>query len=527
MVRSVRGLLMFSMRRGKIFFPALLLCTAPLLGQGYSQTAASPDQRAAQMEQRLNEVTSALNQTQQTLERSMQEIQTLRSQLDTLRAQMSASSITAPAPPKTISPESSSSVASSDTLERIREDQDAAQAEIKLHEQTKVETASKYPLRITGLVLFNMFSNSGVVENVDVPGIALPLPANAPHGSAGANFRQTILGFEGTGPKIWGARTSAQLSADFSGDLTYNEYGYSVTGGGVVRLRQGVVGLNWDKTAVEAGVAEPLISPLSPSSYATVAVPALAGAGNLWTWSPQLRVAQRVPLAGHNAIAIEAGLLDPSSPGPSTATIQGSSAVEASKRPGVEGRVSYHHADDAPGSAHPLVVGLGIYTAEERFGGNMHVHSWAATADWQLPVYRWFALSGEAYRGRALGGLGGGEYKDVLTGTSRATGLTQTLGVDTVGGWAQLKTRFTSTLEANAAFGLDNALASNFRRLTNLSATNPYAPYSRNSMVEGNIVYRPKTYLILSPEYRRITTWSTSAYSNRANVFTLSIGYQF
>ncbi|WP_263383151.1 hypothetical protein [Granulicella arctica] len=496
-----------------------------------SATSQTPSaQPPASVEQRLNDVTAALNQTQQTLERSMQEIQALRAQLEALRAQLP----TAAAAP-VIAPPLAASTApqpTADTIERIREEQDATQSEIKLHEQTKIESASKYPLRVTGLILFNAFSNAGVVNNVDLPGVALSRPADGPHGSTGGSLRQTILGVEGTGPRILGARSSAEVSADLFGGLTYNEYGYSTSVGNIIRLRQGKISLDWDKTTIDAGVVNPIISPLSPTSFATVAEPALSSAGNLWTWSPQIRIEQRVPLSGQRTLHLEAALLDPASPPAVGSTVQGSSPTEASRHPSVEGRISYggstNYGESAGGSdaSHHLVFGLAAYTGDQLYG-TTHVHSWAATADWQLPVYRWFTLSGEAYRGRALGGLGGGVYKDILTGTSHTTGLPLTTGVDAVGGWAQWKTRFSSTLEANAVFGLDDALASNFRRIILPSSTSPYSLYARNSMVVGNVIYRPRTYLILSPEYRRITTWPGAGTGNIANIFTISAGYQF
>ena len=83
-------------------------------------------------------------------------------------------------------------------------------------------------------------------------------------------------------------------------------------------------------------------------------------------------------------------------------------------------------------------------------------------ADWQIPIFKWFALQGEAYRGRALGGFGGGAYKDIFTGIDSVTGLSRTTGVETAGGWSQLKFIPSSTLQVNAAFGMDDAFTSNF-----------------------------------------------------------------
>jgi len=52
--------------------------------------------------------------------------------------------------------------------------------------QTKVESASKYRLRVSGIVLMNLFSNQGVVDNIDFPMYAYARPAGD---SGGASAR--------------------------------------------------------------------------------------------------------------------------------------------------------------------------------------------------------------------------------------------------------------------------------------------------------------------------------------------------
>ena len=42
--------------------------------------------------------------------------------------------------------------------------------------QTKVESASKYRVRLSGIVLMNLFSNQGVVDNIDLPTLAYRAP---------------------------------------------------------------------------------------------------------------------------------------------------------------------------------------------------------------------------------------------------------------------------------------------------------------------------------------------------------------
>jgi hypothetical protein len=533
----------FSQSISKRSFSALPLRAAclwlPLLSSAalFAQSTPAPPtstppgksdaQHTAEIERRLNEVTNALDQTQQTLEQSLREIQRLRAELAALRAQATSGSATpAAAIEATTTPSAtpsavSTSAAPQDDIKVLQEQQEIQQAEIQQHEQSKVETVSKYPLRISGLFLFNAFSNAGVVDNTDLPTLALTRFPGASHGSAGANLRQTILALHVTGPKIGGAQSSAEMSVDFFGGIVTNSSGYSYSAGSL-RMRQSHTDLDWKKTTLQIGYTEPLIAALSPTSYASVAAPALSASGNLWTWSPQLRVEHRLSLSEHHQIGLEGGLIYPETPGYSS--FQLDSPIEASRRPGYEGRISYRANADTP---HPFVLGVGAYSGSQFYNSTTKIRAWAVTGDWQIPLLKWLNLTGEAYRGRAIGGLGGGAYKDVLMGTDPVTAANKTVGADTAGGWSQLKVRFAQTLEANAMFGLDNVFASNFREITLPSTASPLQSYARTSSVAGNLIFRPKTYLILSPEYRRIQSWRYSGSPNVANIFTISAGYQF
>jgi hypothetical protein len=494
-------------------------------------TSGTDAQHMADIENRLDVVTDALEKTQETLQKSMLEIQTLRAQLDALRSKTHATANAGGAPPS--SPLGNAEVntpvvlasndAPKDDLQALHEQVDAMQEEIKQHEQIKVESSSKYPVRLTGLILFNAFSNAGVVDNTELPTLALPRQPGYSHGSTGATMSQTLVGLEATGPTFAGARSSAAVSMDFFGGATTNDYGYSTTSG-VVRMRQSQIALDWRNTTLQAAYTGPLISPLSPTSYATVAEPGFAASGNLWTWSPQVRLEQRFPLSEGNSIGLEAGLLYPQSPSYTSGL---DSPVESSRHPGYEGRVSYRGDESATGAGHHLALGIGGYSASQYYNSSTQIHSWAVTADWLVPLFKWFELSGEFYRGNALGGLGGGLYKDTLSGTNAMTGLPQTNGVETVGGWSQWKVRFSPTLEANAGFGIDDAMTSSFDGLVLMPGGNSLQQYARNNSFLGNFIYRPRTYLIFSPEYRHLETWPYDGPANVANIFTLSVGYQF
>ncbi len=494
---------------------ALALHAGNLLAQTpNAQSQVTPDtQRIDDIERRLNEVTATLTSTQQALQQSRAEIQKLRAELDALQPKTA----TAPTPETPAAP-------TADDIKALRDQQDTLEAQIKQHDQIKVETASKYPVRITGLILFNIFNNAGVVDNAELPSLALSRNPGSSHGSTGANLRQSVLGIEATGPRLWQSHTSASLSADFFGGVSTNANGYTAAGG-LLRLRQADVSLDWAKTTVQAGVTEPLISPLSPTSYATIAQPALSASGNLWGWLPQIRVEQRIPFSDRNRLFLETGLIDP---GSSTYyTSQLVNPVEASRHPGVEGRVSWQTDGTSATNQHPFVLGIGSFSSHQFYSNTTKVHAWAVTGDWQIPIFKWFQLSGEAYRGRSLGDFGGGAYKNLLTGTDTTTGLSRSTGVDVAGGWTQLKFQRSPIFEANAAFGLDDALSSSFYGLNLSTSSVPLEQYARNNSVIGNVIFRPKTYLIFSPEYRRIQSWRYTGTSNITGIFTLTVGYQF
>jgi hypothetical protein len=95
-------------------------------------------------------------------------------------------------------------------LEAIREQQDAMQAEIKQHDQTKVETFSKYPLRLSGLISVQRVFQRGRGGQYPAAHDRLPRFPGASHGSSGATLRQTLLTLDATGPRIGGARSSAE-----------------------------------------------------------------------------------------------------------------------------------------------------------------------------------------------------------------------------------------------------------------------------------------------------------------------------
>ncbi|MES2390282.1 MAG: hypothetical protein V4555_01475 [Acidobacteriota bacterium] len=503
----------------------LAIMTLSLLSATSIAAQQSPDpadpKSISDIEHRIDTLTEALTQTQKALQDSLLEIQRLRTELNAIkRSQQGTASLAVTTPPAL----ETTATPTSGELEAIHEQLDMLAAQVKQHDQIKVETASKYPLRVTGLALFNAYNDAGVVDDSELASYALPRFAGGSHGSGGATLRQTILGFEANGPNLAGARTSASLNVDFFGGTTTSNSGYSATAG-YVRIRTGNLALDWQNTTLEAGYFEPLITPRAPTSYAVVAHPALAASGNLWAWAPQLRVEQRLPFGAKHAVALEAGLLYPAAS--NYANSQLTSPVSASRHPGIEGRLSYRADRSANPSPGALSFGVSGYSASQFYSGNVHIHSWAVTGDYNVPFTRWLDLSGEFYRGTAIGALGGGSYNDVLFASDYLTTAAVVRAVATAGGWTQLKARFSPRLEANAMYGIDDSFKRNLDDIVLLSSTNFLANTSRNQTFGGNLIFRPKAALIFSPEYRHIETWGYKGTPNVASIFTLSAGYQF
>jgi hypothetical protein len=141
-----------------------------------------------------------------------------------------------------------------------------------------------------------------------------------------------------------------------------------------------------------------------------------------------------------------------------------------------------------------------------------------------LPARLEFA--GSFYRGQALGGLGGGAYKDfAYKPDSNSTGY-YFRPLDDVGGWAQLKERLFERLEFNAAFGIDNAFANELRRYA-VPGSTTYQNLSKNRTYTGNVIYSPSASLQFSLEYRHLESSPVVGLPAASNIIGLGAGYKF
>src|SRR5438874_5768486 len=82
--------------------------------------------------------------------------------------------------------------------------------------QTKVESASKYRLRLSALVLPNLFSNRGYVDNLAFPSYAASENLYGTTDAFDATLRQSEIGQEVFGQELTAAKTSGQAQFEFA-----------------------------------------------------------------------------------------------------------------------------------------------------------------------------------------------------------------------------------------------------------------------------------------------------------------------
>ena len=511
----------------------LVIATLVNCGDSFAQSAPTPTAApnsqidGQELNGKIELLTRSLEQTQTELARSRSEIEQLRAMLGEVLKRMdgagtplppqgsNARTGIAPGPPR---PEEAPQAA-----QISQDDWDLLNARVEEQRQTKVESGSRFRLKLSGIALFNAFDTSGSVDNLDVPGIAVPRLAGYPEGGLGASVRQSIIGLTGIGPEIFGARASADLQMGFYGGLPT---GYAATTSGIANLRIARIRVDWNNTSAIAGLDTPFFSPNTPTTYMSVAVPGFASAGNLWTWTPTIRVEQRFGGAGA-PFRLEAGLFGPSSnlnyttnnnrrvPSPS----------ESSRIPTYALRVSYNKKSEE----RPTSFGVaGVYSPQEFFGG-YRVEGWAATTDWKFGLLPRTELSGQFFTGRGIDGFGGlpenpHPPQNQLLYTQVTAPLLAEVGV--IGGWSQLKFRWSAQHEFNVAAGTGGRNSVGLRRVLGTNLPAPLIP-ARNQMMFANYIFRPRSDLVFSAEYRRIRTYEINGAPDIAGQVGLALGFLF
>nr|MDQ3012554.1 hypothetical protein [Acidobacteriota bacterium] len=403
---------------------------------------------------------------------------------------------------------------SEDRLATLEEQVEINTAQIKEHAQTKVESDSRFRVKLSGMILINTFMNTAdsSVRSTPTRVPALGDALGQTRRNVGANLRQTLIGMTMEGPRLAGGRLSAETEFDF-----YATNGDSFRGNalGALRLRTASTRLDWQRTSLTVGLRPTMVSPLNPSSLAMVWYPAMSNAGNLWQWRPQIILEHRPQLStwdDSSELVLQLGLLTPFGETLDTRPIEGGLNYQ--------GRVAFRHNFDTESK---LEVGIAGQAGQRAFILNRKETTYVISSDWLVPLGR-LELSGEAYFGKAnnLGEQSGYRADNyyLLSGPIDNP-ATVIRGIHAFGGWAQVKLKARRDLDFNFALGIEdprNRDVFSDRRNT----TNNF----KNQVWSSNFIYQLRQNVLLSAEYRRL--WTDYAAGRRRNDhYNFTIGYLF
>ncbi len=501
-------------------FLGVFLGLASVCSWGQTSTSEAPP--AAQADPTVRELAQQVRELRAAIQEMRSEAAAYRAETAELRRELQATreQITQLGRPSSEQPIAPANGNLEGRVTALEESSQLLNGKIDEQYQTKLESGSKYKVRLSGIALLNLYANQGAFDNADFPSyVPQPNPFNAGN-SLGATLRQSELGLEVFGPRFAGARVSGNLQVDFAGGFpnTLNGANY-----GVLRMRTASMRMDWKNTSVVAGQDSLFISPNSPTSFASLAVPALSYEGNLWGWIPQVRIEHRFTIADEENISLQAGIMDNFTGEPPFSSFdRQKQAGESSGQPAYGVRAAWTRKL----FGQPLTLGAAGYYSRQTWVFDRHVDGWAGMFDWAIPLSQRWSWSGELYRGRAIGGLGGGIGRSTLYSGSILDPSTRIIGLDAVGGWSQIKFRATSKLEFNGAFGLDSPMASDVRAFpVAVSYFDPTLVQNRAAFV--NFVYHARSNLLFSSEYRRLQTFVLDRGNQAAGQTNLMMGVLF
>lgn len=441
----------------------------------------------------LRAVLQRLDSLEQQNRELTQEVRSLRQELIASRSQQATSAEANPAE-ATSTQAASTQATSTETQPPLDERVTRNENRIDEQAQTKVEASHKLPIKITGMFLFNAFSNSKSTDNYTGYTELLSGPSRS-----GATLRQTLLGVQFQGPHLPGNGTvQGDLMMDFFSGSAY-------PGDSWLRLRRGVMSFDWPNRTFTVGQDKPLISPRAPNSLAEVGVPALAGAGNLWNWLPQVRYEERLHLGERNGITPQIALMETNE---SYARTQPDYTASLEKsRPSLEGRIAFWHKWD---DTRRLEVAPGFHVSTTHVLATS-VPSRVVSVDWLFRPLSKFEFSGTFFHGQNFAGLG------ALPQAFTELPQERVIPVHGDGGWVQLSSPITSRLTFNL-FGGEQQ-----NRARDLAS----GDVQRNLSYAANFMYRLGPNVLVGIEGLQVRTRLVQDGDHLQNHYDLSFAYLF
>ncbi|HET8547483.1 MAG TPA: hypothetical protein VFL57_05755 [Bryobacteraceae bacterium] len=366
-----------------------------------------------------------------------------------------------------------------------------AERRIEEHAESKVESAQKLPVRLTGMVLFNAFRNGRYSGTDEYPRVAA---LNAGNRFSGAMVRQSVIGLEFNGGQtIGGGRLSGSLFMDFFA-------GSQNTLGHTVRIRTASAQIDWARTTLLVGQEKPIFSQRDPTSLAMVGVSPMTGSGNPWLWLPQVRVERRFTFGEETGLRAQIGVLQTNETAANTPAAFASTLARA--RPALEGRFLFHGGK--------LEVAPGFHLSTTHVAG-ISVPANAFSVDWLYAPWPSVRFTGLAYGGANLASLGTLRQGFTILGPRDA------IAVRTRGGWAQLElipaARLSFHLIAGQADDNDRDLR--------------FGGIGKNQTYAANVMYRIGQNFIVAFEGSRVRTTYLRGPVRRNTHYDLAFAYLF
>ncbi len=358
--------------------------------------------------------------------------------------------------------------------------------------QTKIESAQKFPIRLTGMALFNAFLNSRQNGGSQYPATAQPTgPLNS-----GATVRQTIFGLEFRGPTaVGGGAVHGSVFMDFFGGNNNQ----------TLRIRTASVEIQWKTRGVMVGIEKPIFNPREPASLAQVGISPLTGTGNLWLWLPQARFEQDFAFGRSSGLRAQIGVLQTREQVPYPGAVLPGALEPA--RPALEGRFeAYHRIDDE----RRVEIAPGFHASTTHVGG-ISIPARLFSTDWFVNPSRRVEFSGAFYKGRNVAVLGNG-YGQGFYGYDRYLEA-----VESIGGWAQLTLRAAPRLDFHLFSGQQDD------RNDELSA----GRIGKNLLYGGNVYIRLAPNTLLGLEATQLRTFYIGQGVRINNHYDLALAYSF
>jgi len=451
-----------------------LLALAPgILASRVAAQTASPD---------LGQIMERLDRLEKQNQSLAEEVHQLRQELAVARGQPLPPSAPPAAPPLD---------------EKVAVDQ----SRIEELAQSKVEASQRFPIRVTGMALFNAFLNSQGSGGQQYPTFAYP----GNQASGGGSLYQTTIGLDYNGPQILGGgKVHGSVYMDFAGGTgTPLDLGF--------RLRTGEIEIDWPNQSILAGVESPIFAPREPASLAQVEFAPLTSAGNLWAWTPQVRFEQKIRFTDQTGVHAQFGAVQtnevsyyqfPNAPAPEPA------------RPGLEGRFEFYHSfpsSSGEGSQDSprIEIAPGFHTSITHVAG-ASVPSNLFSLDWFTNPLSKLEFTGAFFSGQNVAPLGGLEGYTILPNYT-------IIPIHSKGGWGQLTLLATPRLSFHLFSGLENG------RTADLA---DYA-IGRNWLYGANFFYRLAPNVLLGAEVSQARTLYIDSSVRLNNHYDLALAYLF